>query len=118
MHGNVFRSELCVERVGIVGVDIDIPRGPFVARMIRLWMHVTRNDLEHQHNVIASDKSPIVVDISVAATFIRHVEAKLRLVEGERSRQIIDNEKRSGAYQHGSKLTDSLRYSRKSAVKN
>ena len=100
---NVFRCELRVKGVGIVGVDVDVPSRPLVARMSSAADARQRAmALEHQHDLVAPDEGPVVIDVSLAAAFIGHVEAELRLVEVERSRQIVDNEKWSGADQHGS----------------
>src|SRR5690349_3937373 len=35
MHGSLAADELLVQRIRIVGVDVGVPAGPFVARMVR-----------------------------------------------------------------------------------
>jgi hypothetical protein len=100
MHGNLLACELCVECVGIFGVDVGVPRGPFVTRMIRLRMDLRRDGLDHEHDAVASHDGPEVISGSVASAFIENVEPQLGLIERKRSGQVVDNKKGSNRIQH------------------
>src|SRR4029077_4838770 len=100
MHGNLPGGELCIQRVGIVGVDIGVPASPFVARMVRLGMDLRSDRFEVQHDLIASNDGPEVISGSIASALIANVKPQLGLVERKRSGQVVDNKKGSNRVQH------------------
>src|SRR5438270_3315432 len=100
MHGDLPAGELCVQCVGIVGVDIGVPAGPFVACMVRLRMDLWRDGLEVQHDPVASDDGEEVISGSIASALIADVKPQLGLVERKRSGQVVDNKKGSNRVQH------------------
>src|SRR5579864_1420159 len=100
MHGNLPSGELGVQCVGIVGVDIGVPAGPFVARMVRLRMDLRRDRLEVQHNPVASHDGEEVIFWYIASALITKVKPQLGLVERKRSGEVIDNKKGSNRVQH------------------
>ena len=101
-HGNFPAYELGVQGVGIIGVDVGVPGGPFVARTIRLWMDFGRDGLEHDHDAVASKEGPeVVICVSVASSLITDVEPQLGLIKRKRGAQVVDNKKGSNAVQHG-----------------
>ena len=106
MHGNLPGCELCVQCVGIVGVDVGVPAGPFVARVVRLGMDLRRDGLEHEHDPVASNDGEEVISGSVASALIANVEPQLGLVEGKRSGQVVDDEKGSSSGQHSESSVD------------
>src|SRR5215467_15067517 len=108
VHGDFPAYELCVQGVGIIGVDVGVPGRPFVTRTIRLGMDLRGDGLEHEHDSVASKNGPeILVCLSVASSLIANVESQLGLIERKRSRQIVDNEKGSNTVQHGESAVDS-----------
>src|SRR5579862_1768337 len=100
MHRDLSGMELCIQRVGVAGVDVGVPWCPFVARAVRLWMDLRRDGLEADHDLVASDEGPVVVAFCVAASFIQKPEAQFGLVEVEGFAQIIHNKGGSNAVQH------------------
>ncbi len=100
MHGNLPAGELCVQCVGIVDVDIGVPAGPFVTRMIRLRMDLRRDGLEIDHHPVASNDGEEIISGSIASSFISNVKPQLGLVEGKRSGEVVDNKERSNRVQH------------------
>jgi len=101
VHGNLPADKLLVQRIGIVGIDVSVPSGPFVAGMIWLWMDFGRDRLEVQHDLIASHENPIVVDVAIASALVPNIEPQFGLVERNRSFQVVDDEKRRNTFQHG-----------------
>jgi hypothetical protein len=81
MHRDVSGQELCIQRVGIAREDVSVPAGPFVACRVRLWMDLGRDDLEADHDLVASDEGPEVVVLPVAASFVEELEPQFRLVK-------------------------------------
>ena len=100
MHGNLPAGELCVQCVGIFRVDVGVPAGPFVARMVRLRMDLWRDGLEVQHDPVASYDGEEVISGSIASALIANVKPQLGLVERKRSGQVVDNKKGSNRVQH------------------
>ena len=79
MHGNLPAYELCVQRVRIVRADVGVPASPFVTRMIRLWMDLGRDGLDHEHYPVAPDDGALVVSVSITTTLIKNNETHLGL---------------------------------------
>jgi len=91
MHRNPPAYELRVQRVRIVRAEVGVPASPFVTRMIRLWMDLGRDGLDHEHYPVASDDGPEVSFGSVTTTFVKNVETQLGLIERKRGAQVVDN---------------------------
>src|SRR4051794_2139921 len=100
MHGSLAAYELLIQRVGIVGVDIGVPAGPFVARMVRLRMDLRCDRLEVQHDPVASNDGEEVISGSIASALIADLKPQLGLVERKRGGQVVDNKKGSNRVQH------------------
>src|SRR5690349_4151548 len=107
MHGNLSAGELCVQCVGIFRVDVGVPGGPFMARMVRLRMDLRRDGLEHEHDPVASNDGPKVISGSIASALIANGKSQLGLVERKRSGQVVVNKKGSNRVQHSATAVDS-----------
>jgi hypothetical protein len=78
VHGSVAAYELLGNsESGIVGVDVGVPAGPFVARMVRLRMDLWRDRLEVQHHPVAPNDGEEVISGSIARALIENVEPQL-----------------------------------------
>ena len=97
MHGNLPAGELFVQCVGIICVDVCVPAGPFMARMVRLRMDLWRDRLEVQHHPVASNDGEEDRSDSVAASLVANVEPQLGLVENNRGVEVVDNKEGSNA---------------------
>ncbi len=106
MHRDLPGLELCVQRVGVAGVDVGVPPGPFVARMVRLWMDLRGDGLEHKHDLVASDEGPEVVGWFVAASFVEELESQFGLIEVEGLAQVVNDEEGGDAVQHAGRLQE------------
>ena len=95
VHGNLPADEFLVQQIGIVGIDVCVPSGPFVAGMIWLGMDFGRDRLEVQHDLIASHENPIVVDVAIASALVPNIEPQFGLVERNRGFQIVDDKEGS-----------------------
>jgi len=69
-----------------------------VTRMIRLWMDLGRDGLDHEHYPVASDDGEVVTSVSVTTRLIENVEAQLGLIERKRSAQVVDNKEGSNLF--------------------
>ena len=106
MHENLLAGELFVQCVGIVGVDVGVPAGPFVARVVRLGMYLGRDRLEVQHDLIASHEGPEIRPLSVAAALVANVEPQFGLVKRNRGVQVVNNKEGSNTVQHSVTAVD------------
>ena len=68
--------------------------------MIRLWMDLGRDGLEHEHDPVAPHDGEVIICVSVATTLMKNVETQLGLIERKRSAQVVDNEEGSNTVQH------------------
>src|SRR5689334_15146586 len=77
--------------------------------MIRLWMDLGRDRLEHHHDPVASHNGEVVVSVCIAAPLIKDVEPQFGPVKRDRSAQLVDYKKWSDTVQHrGRRLEYSL----------
>src|SRR5580658_6720454 len=101
MDGSFGGEKLCVERVRVAGVDVGVPAGPFVARVVGLRMDLRGDGLEHEHDLVSSQDGPEVVAAgSVASTFIQDLEAEPCLVEIQGRGEVVDDEEGSDGVEH------------------
>jgi hypothetical protein len=68
--------------------------------MIRLWVHLGRDLLEHHRYTVTPHDGKVVSSVSFTPAFMANVESQLGLVERKRSVQIVDNEKGGDTVQH------------------
>jgi choline dehydrogenase-like flavoprotein len=68
--------------------------------MIRLWMDLGRDDLEHEHHSVAPHDGEVVISVFVTTTLIENIERQLGPIEGKRGAQIVDDKKGSSTVQH------------------
>jgi len=106
MHGNMPAGELFIQCVGIIGVDVGVPAGPFVARVVRLGMDFGSDLLEHEHDLVASNNGEEVRPDPVTASLVANVESQLGLVERNRGVQVVDNKEGSNTVQHSVTAAD------------
>src|ERR1700751_3800654 len=74
--------------------------------MIRLWVDLRGDGLEHDHDLVASDEGPEVVALFVAASFIQELEPQFGLVEVESFVQIVNDKEGGNAVQHAARLQE------------
>src|SRR5271165_4607129 len=74
--------------------------------MIRLWMDLRRDGLEHKHYAVASHHGPEVIYVSVTATLIKDVEPQFAPIEVNRRAQVVDDQKGGNTVQHNESAVD------------
>ncbi len=94
MHGNIFTDVLPIQRVGVGSVDVGVPAGPLVTRVIRNRVNVRGNCLETNHYRVSADKSPEIIPLPIATALVSDVKTELGAVEIQARLQIVHNKTR------------------------
>src|SRR5437016_1334599 len=96
-------DELVIKRIGIRRMDIRVPPGPLMPRMIWLGMDLRHDCLQHDHHPVALHDSPEVAALFVPSAFMDDFEPQLGLIEVQAFLQVVHNKEWSNAIQrwHG-----------------
>ena len=90
MHGNLPAGELLYIPSGSSGVDVGVPAGPFMARVVLPRMDFGCDRLEHEHDLAASNNGEEVRPAPVTASLVANVESQPGLVECNCGVQVVD----------------------------
>src|SRR5262249_125273 len=84
--------ELVEEGIGVQGVDVRVPTGPSVPRVVRTGKHVGRDGLEHDPDPVPAHSGVV---LAVVRTLEVEVEAEALAVVGDRGLQVLYDEERT-----------------------
>src|SRR5437867_233347 len=85
-------AELVEERVGVQGVDVRVPTGPFVPGVVWTRKHVWKDGLEHDADPIPANSGVVRVALW---TLEVQLEAEALAVVGDRGQQVAQDDERS-----------------------